>query len=286
MSHLFLPPRHTCTFTIFTWQERLIRFDTRVDFRHDTPMIRFQRELPAGRVLYQFWGKTSNCYMLVDYDMDATHLVDCGMPSDTSSLLHVLKDLPPLKRIVCTHFHVDHISGWVELKKTFREVEICFHEKAKSLLAGRRTIPFPGSRAFRKILIPCIQEYGYRPNLRDAFQGALFGSPFKKGFPQDRVRYFTDETKILPDFITLPTPGHRPDETSFLEPRSGAFISGDFIIVLHGKIIPNTFVSNPEDQTASLKKIQQYPVIKFICPGHGQVRPFSTQDIGKLLENL
>jgi glyoxylase-like metal-dependent hydrolase (beta-lactamase superfamily II) len=107
-------------------KECIIRFDTSVDFRHDTRMIRFQRELSAGRVLYQFWGKTSNCYMLVDHERDATYLVDCGMPFDTPSLLNVLKKLPTLKRIVCTHFHVDHISGWPELKKTRRCPSIKF----------------------------------------------------------------------------------------------------------------------------------------------------------------
>jgi glyoxylase-like metal-dependent hydrolase (beta-lactamase superfamily II) len=215
----------------------------------------------------------------VDPENDATYLIDCGMPSDTQSLLKVLKDLPPLKRVVCTHFHVDHISGWVELKKTCRKAEIWFHEKAGSLVSGQRTIPFPGSRAFKEILIPCIQEYGYRPNLRDAFQGALFGSPFKKGFPEDRVRYFAGTEEVLPGFTTLHTPGHRPDETSFWDPDSGIFISGDFIVVLGGKILPNTFVSSPDDQQASLEKIRQLKPLRFICPGHGHVRPFSAQDL-------
>ncbi len=242
-------------------------------------MIRFQKELTAGRTLYQYWGKTSNCYLLADSGSNATYLIDCGMPSDIPSLLKVLKDLPTLKRVVCTHFHVDHISGWVELKKTCRETEIWFHEKARPLVTGRRTIPFPGSRAFKEILIPCIQEYGYRPNLRDAFQGALFGSPFKKGFPENRVRYFDDKATVLPGFTILHTPGHRPDETSFWDPDSGIFISGDFIVVLDGKIFPNTFVSSPDDQQASLEKIKRLEKISFICPGHGQCVPFSPHDL-------
>ena len=241
-------------------------------------MIRFQKELSTNRTLYQFWGKTSNCYLLVDPGADATYLIDCGMPSDTPSLLKVIKNLPPLKRVVCTHFHVDHISGWIELKKTCRKAEIWFHEKAGSLVSGQRTIPFPGSRAFKEILIPCIQEYGYRPNLRDAFQGALFGSPFKKGFPEDRVRYFADKAKVLPGFTTLHTPGHRPDESSFWDPESGIFISGDFIVVLDGKILPNTFVSSPDDQQASLEKIKQLGITGILCPGHGQCQTFNSHD--------
>lgn len=242
-------------------------------------MIRFQKELTAGRTLYQYWGKTSNCYLLADSGSNATYLIDCGMPSDTPSLLKVLKDLPTLKRVVCTHFHVDHISGWVELKKTCRETEIWFHEKARPLVTGRRTIPFPGSRAFKEILIPCIQEYGYRPNLRDAFQGALFGSPFKKGFPENRVRYFDDEAEVLPGFIILHTPGHRPEETSFWDPESRIFISGDFIVVLKGKVLLNSFVSSSENQLASFENIKKFGISGTLCPGHGNCRQFSADEM-------
>lgn len=242
-------------------------------------MIRFRKNLSAGRAFYQFWGKTSNCYLLVDFEKDASYLIDCGMPSDTLSLLDVLKHLPNLRRVVCTHFHVDHISGWVGLKKTCGKAEIWFHEKARPLVTGRKTIPFPGSRAFKEILIPCIQEYGYRPNLRDAFQGALFGSPFKRGFPEDRVRYFAGTEEVLPGFITLHTPGHRPDETSFLDPESGIFISGDFIVVLNGEAFLNRFVSSQEDQKASLKKIKQLREISVVCPGHGRCAPFSPREL-------
>ena len=248
-------------------------------FRHANPMIRFKKNLSAGRVFYQFWGKTSNCYLLADFDKDASYLIDCGMPSDTPSLLKILKELPPLIRIVCTHFHVDHISGWIALKKTCRKTEIWFHEKAGPLVSGQRTIPFPGSRAFKEILIPCIQEYGYRPNLRDAFQGALFGSPFKKGFPENRVRYFDDEAEVLPGFKTLHTPGHRPDETSFWDPGSRIFISGDFIIVLDGKVLLNSFVSSSENQIASFEKIKKLGISGILCPGHGNCKQFSTGDM-------
>ena len=242
-------------------------------------MIRYTQQLPGNRTLHQFWGKTSNCYLLVDAGAHATCLVDCGMPSDIPSLLKVLNDLPPLKRVVCTHFHVDHISGWIELKKICQKTEIWFHEKARPLVSGQTTIPFPGPRAFKEILIPCMREYGYRPNLREAFQGALLGSPFKKGFPGDRVRYFTAPQEALPGFTALGTPGHRSDEISFWEPLSGIFISGDFILVLGGKILPNTFVSSIKDQQASLDKIKRMGIAGTLCPGHGQCMPFSFQDL-------
>jgi glyoxylase-like metal-dependent hydrolase (beta-lactamase superfamily II) len=238
-------------------------------------MIRFRKNLSAGRAFYQFWGNTSNCYLLVDFKKDASYLIDCGMPSDTGSLLNVLKKLPSLTRVVCTHFHVDHISGWNGLKKTYRKAEIWFHKKARPFVSGDKSIPFPGFRAFKEILIPCMLAYAYLPRPGDVFRGMLLGTPFKKGFPEDRLRYFADTEEVLPGFISLPTPGHRPDETSFLDPESGIFISGDFIVVLNGEALLNSFVSNHEDQKASLKKIKQLHEISVICPGHGRCVPFS-----------
>ena len=238
-------------------------------------MIRYTKKLTGDRALHQFWGSTSNCYLLVDTDANATCLVDCGMPSDTPSLLKVLRDFPPLKRVVCTHFHVDHISGWIGLKKTYQKAGIWFHEKSRPFVSGQKTIPFPGSRAFKEILIPCMQTYVYRPTLRDVFGGALYGTPFKKGFPQDRVNYFADEANVLPGFLTLHTPGHRPDETSFWDPESGIFLSGDFIVVLKGGFLLNSFVSSPKDQQVSHEKIKQLGISGMLCPGHGICVPFS-----------
>ena len=242
-------------------------------------MIRFQKELPPNKTLYQFWGKTSNCYLLVDRDRDATFLIDCGMPSDTPALLKILNEMPPLNRVVCTHFHVDHISGWIGLKESYPKIKIWFHEKARQLVNGLQTIPLPGYRAIKEILIPCMQMYGYRPNLLDIFQGALYGTPLKKGFPQDGVRFFTDGADILPGFLTLHTPGHRPDESSFLEPESGLFISGDFLVVLEGKTLPNTFVSSSADQQTSLNIIAQRKQKLIVCPGHGPCRSFDPHHI-------
>jgi glyoxylase-like metal-dependent hydrolase (beta-lactamase superfamily II) len=239
-------------------------------------MIKFKIELEAKRTLHQYWGKISNLYILVDPRADATYLVDCGMPSDTDDLVKILDAMPPLKRVVCTHFHVDHVSGWINLKKRFKDCEIWFHEKAKSLVEGKTAIPWPDLKAYKNIFIPCMKEYGYVPSLKDAFQGALLGTPFKKGFPDDHIRYFIEDQEALPGFTTIWTPGHRPDETSFFEPVSGIFISGDFIIVIKRRMKVNTFVSSMTEQKSSLEKIEDLQGIRMLCPGHGSCMPFST----------
>ena len=237
-------------------------------------MITHTLPLSNRRTLHQYRGRASNQYILEDHAGESTFLIDCGMPSDAQGLTHILKGMPPLKRVVSTHFHVDHVSGWVQLKRRFPAAGLWLNEKAQPLVKGVETIPLPGFKAWKKVLFPCIQESGYLPGLSDIFKGGLYGTPFKKGFPEDRVHFFAGSDNVLPGFQTLPTPGHRPDHAAFFDPESGALICGDFLLVLNGCVIPNSFLASPEDQAASLISIGNTPDILSIWPGHGDVCPF------------
>lgn len=237
-------------------------------------MIAHSLPLKNGRTLHQYRGNASNQYILEDHTREAAFLVDGGMPSDAPGLRDAMKGMPPLKRVVCTHFHVDHVSGWIELKRLFPMAGIWFHEKAEPLVKGREVIPLPGFRAWKDVLLPCMRESGYRPGFDDISRGGLFGTPFKRGFPGDRVHYFADSDDILPGFTAIHTPGHRPDHVAYFDPESGALICGDFMLVINGRVVPNTFLASRSDQAASLKKIIHVPGILSIWPGHGDVRPF------------
>jgi glyoxylase-like metal-dependent hydrolase (beta-lactamase superfamily II) len=84
---------------------------------------------------------------------------------------------------------------------------------------------------------------------------------------------------VLPGFLSIHTPGHVPDETSYFEPQSGQFISGDFIIVINNRITVNTFLTDKSHQLKSLERIKQLTNIKAICPGHGRCRAFTVNDL-------
>ena len=244
-------------------------------------MITHTLPLSNRRTLHQYRGRASNQYILEDHDAGATFLIDCGMPSDTPGLVNNLNKMPPLKRVVSTHFHVDHVSGWIELKRHFPTAEIRFHEKARPLVKGSKTIPLPGIRALKEVLFPCIRESGYRPGWADVFKGGLYGTPLKKGFPENRVHYFADSDNVLPGFETLPTPGHRPDHVAFFDPECGALICGDFLLVLNGRLVPNTFLASTKNQAASLINIRNTPGILSIWPGHGDVCPFDYEVVSR-----
>lgn len=237
--------------------------------------IKKTRHLSGDRIIHQFSGNASNFYIVEDRRQDATFLADCGMPSDAENLIDTLHNLPPLKRIVCTHFHVDHISGWICLKERLTKTEIWFHETSRPFVMGDEAIPFPSYVDFKEMLIPCMKQAGYFPGSGDILGGGLYGTPFKKGFPLDRLLFFATKPSILPGFETIPTPGHRPDAVSFFDPDSGILICGDVLVVINGNLKINTFVANKKDQEDSIDKIKQLNGLKFIFPGHGHIVPFS-----------
>ena len=230
--------------------------------------------LDNNRTLHHHRGKASNQYILENRVAGEAYLVDCGMPSDAAGLLNILKGMPPLKRVACTHFHVDHVSGWIQLKRHFPVAELWLHEKAEPLVKGLATIPLPGIRAWKEVLFPCMRESRFLPGFADILSGGMYGTPFKRGFPEDRIHYCAAGDDVLPGFETLHTPGHRPDHVAFLDPESGALICGDFLLVLKGRIVPNSFLASRKDQAASLVSIRNTPGILSIWPGHGAVRPF------------
>jgi len=238
-------------------------------------MIKHSLKLSQNRAIHQYWGRASNIYLIEDHKAKETLMIDCGLPSDVKGLIDVLDSMPPIKRVVCTHYHVDHAAGWIQLKEVFRDCDIWLHENARPFVTGHERIPYPSLKDWFTVLIPCMKEYSYFPDLAGLFRGGLYGTPFKKKFPEDRVHFFGNNQQILPGFDTIYTPGHRPDSVSFYEQDSGVFVSGDFLIVLNGVVVKNPFVTSQEDQDSSLSKIKQIKGITHIYPGHGICRPFS-----------
>ena len=242
-------------------------------------MITKTQNLTHDRVIQQYRGKTSNIYIIEDKRQNATFLIDCGMPSDSKAIIDILHPLQPLKRIVCTHFHVDHVSGWINLRHVFKDCQIWMHEKAKPFVTGKKRIPYPSLADYIAILLPCMKEYGYCPGFKDFINGGLYGTPFKKGFPLDRLIFFSGKEEVLPGFTTIHTPGHRPDSVSFFDPDSGILVTGDFIVVIKDKLVNNTFVASRKDQEDSIIKIKNMPGIKYIYPGHGHCRLFDINEL-------
>jgi glyoxylase-like metal-dependent hydrolase (beta-lactamase superfamily II) len=232
--------------------------------------------IPLGgrRRLLHYRGVTGNSYLVVDEKQERTFLVDCGMPRDVPGLLAALSGLPPLNRVVCTHFHIDHVSGWHGLKKAFPDLTLWFREPARPWVRGEKRLPPPGLRVLRDLFLPVMREYRYRLGWREIRATRLYGTGLRPGFPRPGVRFFGDDQNPLPGFATLPTPGHRPEHTAFWDADSRILLCGDFLLRLGGMVVTENFLCSPEDQHRSLARIRQLGAIELLCPGHGACAPW------------
>lgn len=237
-------------------------------------MIAHAEPIAPDQTLHLFRGETSNAYILEDRNENASYLIDCGMPKDAPQLIEALLGMPPLKAVVCTHFHVDHTAGWLRMRPRFRYVPIHFHRAAEPFVTGRQRLPWPRYNALTQVLLPVMFTYGYIPGLLDLWLGGLYGTPLKKGFPCGNVIYVEEGQPILPGFDTLHTPGHRPDEISFWHRESSALIVGDLLLERNDQLISNPYVVSQQDQDASLAKINCLPP-GLVFPGHGKILPYA-----------
>ena len=237
-----------------------------------TTRIRTPIKLNGGPTIDQFWGSVSNIYLIADEKNNSTCLVDCGLASDAGAIIRALKSRP-LRKVICTHFHIDHISGWKKIRQTFPKASIHFHEKARPYVKGDKRIPWPCLRDFTQILWPVMKEYRYCPisSFGQLLAWNLYGSPLRRGFPSENVQHFGTGAGVLPGFQVLHTPGHRPDAVCLLHRESGALISGDFLVVLNGRLLANPYLDDADAQRDSLTSIKSIKDIRLIFPGHGRV---------------
>ncbi|MGI6394317.1 MAG: MBL fold metallo-hydrolase [bacterium] len=224
-----------------------------------------------------FRGTNSNMYIISYLKENKSILVDCGLPWDIPNLLEFIEknSLPPIEKVVCTHFHVDHCAGWIELRKTVKLPRIYFHKEGAPVVSGEKSMEFPAFRDFKDIMLPVMQEYQYTPELKEAIKTLFFGTTFKSRFPMRRVSFFDSNEEVVPGFKTIHTPGHRPESVSFYDPDSGVFISGDFIIVMKGRVVVNTFVYNAKKQMESVEKVKKLDNLIYLLPGHGPIVHFN-----------
>jgi glyoxylase-like metal-dependent hydrolase (beta-lactamase superfamily II) len=232
----------------------------------------------GGRAeIHQYKGTNSNIYLVSYQEEGRTVVVDCGLPWDIPGLIEYIdkNNLPPVEKVICTHFHVDHCSGWIGLKEILKTQLIYFHSDATPFVSGLKTMDMPAFSDFKDIMIPVMKENSYMPQIKEAMKTIYYGTTFKSRFPMDRTSFFNSEDEVIPGFQTVHTPGHRPESVSFFDPVSGAFISGDFIIVMNGKIVVNTYVYSKKRQMESLEKVKKLENLMYLLPGHGEIKDFN-----------
>jgi glyoxylase-like metal-dependent hydrolase (beta-lactamase superfamily II) len=197
-----------------------------------------------------------NCYLV--RESDGLTLIDTGLPGSADDILTAARTLgAPIRRILLTHAHMDHVGSVddltaklgpsnVELAASARSLPLLQHPPDKALEPGEPAGKIKGG-------LPGIKT---RPT-RLVVEGELYGS-----------------------LRSIATPGHIPGHLSFLDERDGTLFTGDALIAV-GRLsvcgwTPWYFPSNPftwskSTALASARKLLEFPIERF-ASGHGKVQ--------------
>lgn len=141
-----------------------------------------------------------NCYFVKE--SDELTLIDTGIPANAKAIMDAAKWLGmPIKSIVLTHAHSDHIGSLDKLKTWIPDVKVYISARDSKLLRGDVTLE----------------------------QGEV-NTPIKGGVPR--------HVKTVPDVLlqdgdrigsltAIAAPGHTPGSMAFLDDRTGCLLAGD-----------------------------------------------------------
>lgn len=194
-----------------------------------------------------------NCYFVEE--ADHLVLIDAGMSFCKDHILAAAKEVgKPIRKIVLTHAHEDHVGALDGLVKEIPNVEVLISERDSKLLAGD---------------ISLLPEEAHLP--------------IKGGIPKKintiPTSYIEDGQQIG-SLLAIHTPGHTPGHMAFLDTRNKSLIAGDAMqtrggLAVSGQIkwsfpFPALATRDKETAIASVNRLLTYEP-SLLATGHGPV---------------
>ncbi len=193
-----------------------------------------------------------NAYLVEEED--GLTLIDTTVPRSAKAILGAAAAIgAPIRTILLTHAHADHVGSLDELHAALPEAAVVISERDSRYLEKVMTLD-PGEP---------------QDKLRGGFPGTAT-KPTRTVAPGDRVG----------SLEVIASPGHTPGHVSFLDPRDGTLYSGDAWATLGGVATPArpkpwfplTAMATWHKPTAleSAKALRALEPAR-LAPGHGKV---------------
>ncbi|RIW33311.1 MBL fold metallo-hydrolase [Bacillus salacetis] len=158
-----------------------------------------------------------NCY-LIEEEASLT-LIDAAFAHNANSILRTAAEIgKPIKRILLTHAHADHVGALDKIISSNSGIELWVPKRDERLLNGDTSLD-PGEPQ----------------------------KPIKGGVPRNlkaKADHLMSEGDRIGSLIAIDTPGHTPGSMSFLDARDRSIIAGDAFqtrgrVAAAGQLVPS-----------------------------------------------
>jgi glyoxylase-like metal-dependent hydrolase (beta-lactamase superfamily II) len=199
-----------------------------------------------------------NCYLVREtgVDGDSFTLIDTGLAGSEKAILSAAEAAgAPIRRILLTHAHVDHVGSVDALARSLPGI---------TLAASERSLP----------LLRKPADKSRRPGEpKDSFGGGLPGITTP-------VTHLIEDGELFGSLRAIFTPGHIPGHISFLDERDGTLYAGDELLCIGGLAVcgwtpwyfpfPSFIMWSKPLAIESARKLLDYPIERY-ASGHGPI---------------
>ncbi|MFP4321200.1 MAG: MBL fold metallo-hydrolase [Anaerolineales bacterium] len=152
-----------------------------------------------------------NCYLV--HEDDGYTLVDTAVANSAEAILEAAGQTP-IRRIVLTHAHIDHVGSLEELRPRLMETDILCSARTARLMSGDHSLD------------------------ADEPQAKLRG-----GYPivQTPPTHLLNDGDMVGSLRVVPAPGHTPGQIALFDTRDQTLIAGDAFSSIGGLTVSGKF---------------------------------------------